>query len=59
MTCGPSLTPNAMATAGVYPEVWDEPEDELREEYCDYYEELQDFIATAAEQNEALRVYMT
>lgn len=49
----------AMTDAGIYPEIWDEPAGDLEEEYCEYFEELQAFVAEAAEQGDALLVYLT
>ncbi len=49
----------AMTDAGIYPEIWDEPAAELAEEYCEYFQELQEFMAEAAEQGDGLLVYLT
>ena len=48
-----------MTTEGIYPEIWDEPEDDLQEEYNDYFQELQQFLAAAALQKEAIVISMT
>ncbi|HJT78506.1 MAG TPA: YfbM family protein [Gemmataceae bacterium] len=34
--------------AGVYPDIWDEPEDQLREEYLGYFAQLKEFVGRAA-----------
>lgn len=33
---------------GIYPGVWDEPADELREEYVTYFHQLRDFVSRVA-----------
>src|SRR4051794_3705240 len=38
-----------MTAEGVYPNIWDEPEEELKEEYLMYYRELKQFIEQAAQ----------
>lgn len=40
--------PQAMTEHSVYPQIWDEPEADLRDEYLTYYRELQQFMASAA-----------
>lgn len=53
-----SFDAQAMTNAAIYPEIWDEPEENLREEYGGYFEELKAFIEEAVELGEALRVFM-
>ena len=48
-----------MTAEGVYPGIWDEPEEDLQEEYGEYFEELQQFLSEAAEQDEAIIISMT
>ena len=49
----------AMNSADIYPTIWDEEEDDLKEEYLDYFEELKSFIAQTAEAGDALRICLT
>jgi len=36
------------AAEGIYPFIWDEPEDQLRDEYLDYFHRLKAFVSLAA-----------
>jgi hypothetical protein len=40
----------------VYPQIWDEPEEELREEYLTYFGTLKELIASAAAKGQAIVV---
>ena len=40
--------PEAMEAEGVYPGIWDEEEEELREEYVTYFQELKQVVAQAS-----------
>ena len=51
--------PDAMTEQGVYPVIWDEPEEDLRDEYLMYFNSLKELVARAAAGNEALVVYLT
>ena len=43
----------------IYPNIWDESVEECLDDYVlDYYEELKKFISTAAQENQALIVYL-
>lgn len=39
--------PDAMVAAEIYPGSWDEPEEDLREEYLDYFHELKRLVREA------------
>ncbi|MCA9213035.1 MAG: DUF1877 family protein, partial [Planctomycetales bacterium] len=41
---------------GIYPDIWDEPEEDLREEYIDYFESLKAFVSTAAQSGHSLQI---
>ena len=45
-----------MESQGIYPGIWDEDEEELREEYVDYFHELKQVVAVAVRQNQGLLV---
>ena len=47
-----------MTGLDIYPGIWDEDEDDLKEEYSDYFEELKQFVAAIADRGEALRITM-
>ena len=49
---------NQMTTDDIYPGIWDEPEDDLQEEYLDYFHMLKKFLTAAAEKGEALQIMM-
>lgn len=51
--------PAAMEREGIYPGIWDEPENELREEYGGYLRELKEFIAAASADGQAVLVVIT
>jgi|ERR1051325_1358736 hypothetical protein len=53
------FNPEAMSAAGVYPEIWDEPESDLREEYTHYFHELKKLIAKANAEGHGLLVVLT
>ena len=48
--------PAAMEAQEVYPMIWDEPEDDLREEYQSYFHELKRVVGIAAQQDMGLLV---
>jgi hypothetical protein len=50
------FNPQDMEAQSVYPGIWDEPEEDLREEYLSYLQELRQLLASAAEQRQALVV---
>ena len=39
---------NRMNAEGIYPVIWDEPEEQLREEYLGYFNELKTFVRQAS-----------
>jgi hypothetical protein len=49
----------AWQQADIYPSCADEPEEDLREEYLGYFEELKDFVAETAACGGAMRITMT
>jgi hypothetical protein len=44
--------------ADVYPRIWDEPLDDLLDEYFDYFQELKSLVQRAADSNSGLLVAM-
>jgi hypothetical protein len=46
--------PDRMTDEGVYPVIWDEPEEELREEYLEYFHAMKDLIHRANRAGNAL-----
>lgn len=48
-----------LAIEEIYPDIWDEDEAELKEEYLEYFEQLKAFVAHVADNGEAMRVVMT
>lgn len=38
----------------IYPQIWDEPENDLREEYLDYFNALKEFVAMVAASGDAI-----
>jgi hypothetical protein len=42
------FNPQQFEADGVYPGIWDEPPDELREEYVSYLHELREFVGRVA-----------
>jgi hypothetical protein len=42
--------------ADIYPDIWEESEDALREEYTDYYESLKEFVAQTASDGNSLQI---
>ena len=50
--------PDEMHQQGVYPEIWDEPADELQEEYTMYLEGLQEFLSAAVSNGQGLLVWL-
>jgi hypothetical protein len=50
------FNPQAMEAADVYPGIWDEDEDELKEEYLDYFGQLKKLVAAAAAEGHGLLV---
>ncbi len=45
-----------MQQRDIYPGIWDEPEEDLREEYLTYFHELKQVVAAAAQNGEGLIV---
>ena len=45
---------DALNEAGIYPRIWDEPREELLEEYGMYFEQLRELVKQAAHDNHAL-----
>jgi len=45
-----------MSAESVYPQIWDEPEADLRQEYLFYFRELKALVAKAAAQGDALAI---
>ena len=43
----------------IYPSIWDEPEEDLREEYLYYFEQLKAFVRQASDEQKALIVLIT
>ena len=41
--------PESMSAEGIYPDIWDEDEPELREEYLEYYHHLKEFVREASD----------
>lgn len=48
--------PEAMQSQGVYPIIWDEPEEDLKDEYTQYFRDAKQFIADAAAAGQGLIV---
>jgi hypothetical protein len=48
-----------MTEQTIYPDCWDEPEEELKEEYLTYFHELKKLLAAAAARGDSLRVAIT
>lgn len=48
--------PAALDEAGVYPQIWDEPLDDLLEEYSGYFQQLKSLVVRAADSNSGLLV---
>ncbi len=48
-----------MTDEEIYPDIWDEEEEELKEEYLEYFEELCEFVSTAASNGEGIRITLT
>ncbi|MEX0717745.1 MAG: YfbM family protein [Planctomycetaceae bacterium] len=48
--------PSTMSAQGVYPDIWDESETELRDEYTEYFRDMKTLIAAAAKDDMALLV---
>ena len=51
--------PDQMSAEGVYPDVWDESEHDLREEYLTYFHEMKKVVKTANDTGLALLVMLT
>ena len=49
---------DAMTSQGIYPEIWDEPEDELKDEYTMYFREVKQLIADAASHGHGLVIML-
>ena len=47
---------NRFSAAGIYPNVWDEPADELEEEYVNSFEMLKEFVTRVAEAGDSMRI---
>jgi hypothetical protein len=50
---------HAWQKAEIYPDCADEAEEDLREEYLEYFEELKEFVAETADCVSAIRITMT
>lgn len=48
--------PEQMSSEGVYPEIWDEPEADLKEEYLMYFQEMKGLIGEAAAVGKAVLI---
>jgi hypothetical protein len=48
--------PQTMEQLGVYPGIWDEPEDDLKSEYVMYFQEMKKIVAVAAKAGQGLVV---
>jgi hypothetical protein len=48
------FNPEEMTEQGVYPEIWDEDEEDLRDEYLTYFQELKKFLAAAAKDRQSI-----
>ena len=48
--------PKQMSRDKVYPEIWDEPEDDLKDEYGRYFDELKRFVREAARAGDAILI---
>ncbi|MEW4569427.1 YfbM family protein [Tautonia sp. JC769] len=46
--------PGAMAEEGIYPNIWDEPAADLREEYTGYFRDLKAFLRRASDDGRAV-----
>ena len=51
--------PERMSADQVYPDIWDEPEEELKEEYGWYFDELKSFVSNASDSGDALVIAIT
>jgi Domain of unknown function (DUF1877) len=51
--------PEQMSAEGVYPDCWDEPEQDLREEYLSYFHEMKKIVSLANTRGDALLVLLT
>jgi hypothetical protein len=51
--------PDSMQAEGVYPGIWDESEEDLRDEYLTYYRELKAFVRRASETDNSLVLLLT
>jgi Domain of unknown function (DUF1877) len=51
--------PQEMSAEGVYPDIWDEEEEELREEYLTYFHEIKNIVTNANAGKQALVVMLT
>ena len=49
---------DAMTTEGVYPDIWDEPEEDLKEEYLFYFTDLKNLVSRAAGAGQGLVVFL-
>ena len=49
---------DAMTSEGIYPEIWDEPEADLKDEYTMYFRGIKQLIADAASQGHGLLLMM-
>lgn len=50
--------PKEMASKDIYPMIWDEPEDDLKQEYLFYFRDLKKLVANAAAVGHGLLVYL-
>jgi hypothetical protein len=54
-----NFDPDAMTEQGVYPVIWDEPEEDLKHEYLFYFHDLKQLVAAAASRGESVLVFLT
>jgi len=45
---------DGLAAADIYPQIWDEPVEELKDEYAGYFQAMKDHVRRAAAQGQAL-----
>ena len=50
--------PKEMASQDIYPMIWDEPEDDLKQEYLFYFGDLKKLVAHAAAAGDGLLVFL-
>src|SRR6478609_4045727 len=53
-----NFNPEALSSAEIYPQIWDEPLEDLKQEYGSYLQEMKAHVRRAAETGQALLVAM-